>query len=344
MNPRAEQHYQDWDLFALGVLDDAEMRAMAAHLASGCEVCARLSQSAHAFVAGMATLAPEVPMSPGAEDRLRRRLKGEAAVIPISTGPQPRKLRPRIWAFAPWLLAAACAFIAFGLAIALRHARTELDQARRGEALSQAAQIRAGKSAMPNGQPPLTAPDQGRIAALQHEIDALRAEKASADQALKTTQDQLIRAQLRTHALETSLRQAQLQVALYEKEKSARPAFNDRMIALLQSAPLSQLDLKPAHGADASARVFWKDDSGLLLVARELPPLQPDGSFQLWFYQKGTGKPVNVGQVQVDRSGGGLLFVPPGPALSSMAGALLTAESGSAIAANPGREILRVGP
>jgi hypothetical protein len=292
----------------------------------------------------MATLAPEVPMSPGAEDRLRRRLKGEAAVIPISTGPQPRKLRPRIWAFAPWLLAAACAFIAFGLAIALRHARTELDQARRGEALSQAAQIRAGKSAMPNGQPPLTAPDQGRIAALQHEIDALRAEKASADQALKTTQDQLIRAQLRTHALETSLRQAQLQVALYEKEKSARPAFNDRMIALLQSAPLSQLDLKPAHGADASARVFWKDDSGLLLVARELPPLQPDGSFQLWFYQKGTGKPVNVGQVQVDRSGGGLLFVPPGPALSSMAGALLTAESGSAIAANPGREILRVGP
>ena len=232
--------------------------------------------------------------------------------------------------------------IAFGLAIALRHARTELDGARRGEALSQAAQVRAGKSAMPNGQPPLTGQDQARIAS--HEIDALRAEKASADQALKTTQDQLLRAQLRAHALETSLRQAQLQVALYEKEKSARPAFNDRMIALLQSAPLSQLDLKPAPGADASARVFWKDDSGLLLVARDLPPLQADGSFQLWFYQKGTGKPVNVGQVQVDRSGGGLLFVPPGPALNSMAGALLTAESGSAIAANPGREILRVGP
>jgi hypothetical protein len=341
MNPHADQHFQDWDLFALGVLDDAEMRAMAAHLASGCEICTPLAQSAHSFVAGMASLAPEVPLPSGAEDRLRRRIEGEA-VIPVPTAQQPRRLRPRIWAFTPWLLAAACALIAFGLAIALRHARTELDGARRGEALSQAAQVRAGKSAMPNGQPPLTGQDQARIAS--HEIDALRAEKASADQALKTTQDQLLRAQLRAHALETSLRQAQLQVALYEKEKSARPAFNDRMIALLQSAPLSQLDLKPAPGADASARVFWKDDSGLLLVARDLPPLQADGSFQLWFYQKGTGKPVNVGQVQVDRSGGGLLFVPPGPALNSMAGALLTAESGSAIAANPGREILRVGP
>jgi len=344
MNPRASQHYQDWDLFALGVLDEAEMRAMAAHLAYGCDVCAQLSQSAHAFVAGMATLAPEVPMSPGAEDRFRQRLKGEAAVIPISTARQPGKLRPPIWAFTPWLLAAACAFIAFGLAIALQHARIKLDQARRVEALSQAAQIRAGKSETPNGQPSLTSQDQTRIAALQHEIDTLRAEKTAADQALKTTQDQLLRAQLRAHALETSLRQAQLQVALFEKEKSARPAFNDRMIALLQSAPLSQLDLKPAPGADASARVFWKDDAGLLLVARDLPPLQPDGSFQLWFYQKGTGKPVNVGEVQVDRSGGGLLFVPPGVALSSMAGALLTAESGSAIAVVPGKEILRVGP
>jgi len=335
MNPAVDRHYEDWDLFALGTLDEAEMRAMAAHLASGCDRCAQQSLSAQAFVAGMATLGPDESLPAGAEARFLQRLDRQAPARAVSEEPRPRKPKFSVWGLAPWALAAVCAILALAMAISLQRTRHELDQARQTSSQS-GAQQKAAQS-----QP---STDQARIAALQIEVNALQAAKAASNQELKTTQDQLIRTQLQARALAANLRQAQLQVALFQREKSTRPGFNDQVIALLQSAPLSQLDLKPTAGTEASARVFWKDDSGLLLVARELPPLQPDGSFQLWFYQKGTGKPVNVGEVQVDRSGGGLLFVPPGPALSSMAGALLTAEPASAIAASPGKEILRVGP
>jgi hypothetical protein len=79
-------------------------------------------------------------------------------------------------------------------------------------------------------------------------------------------------------------------------------------------------------------------------VARNLPPISPRGSFQLWFYRKGTPEYVNVGVVQVDSSGDGLLFVPPGPALVSMTGALLTEESGNTRASAPGEELLKIKP
>ncbi len=335
MNPGIDRHYDDWDLFALGTLDDQEMRAMAEHLASGCDRCGQESLSAQAFVAGLASLGPDAPLPAGAEMRFRQRLDRETPARAVSREPRLRKPKFSVWVLAPWALAAVCAVVAFATTLNLQRTRHELDRAR--QTSSQSGDQQKSVQSQPST-------DQARIAALQKELDALQAAKAAGDQELRATHDQLVRTQIQARALEVSLRQAQLQVAVFEREKSTRPAFNDRMIALLQSAPLSQLDLKPAPGTGASARVFWKDDSGLLLVARELPPLQPDGSFQLWFFQKGTGKPVNVGEVQVDRTGGGLLFVPPGPALHAMAGALLTAEPASAIAAIPGKEILRVGP
>jgi hypothetical protein len=121
-------------------------------------------------------------------------------------------------------------------------------------------------------------------------------------------------------------------------------AQNDQIVGLLESAPLSQRDLQPTTGWQASARVFWHDDHGLLLVARGLPPVPQDGSFQLWLYRKGAPEYVNVGVVQAGNSGNGLLFVPPGPSLLSMTGALLTEESGTDIASTPGQEILKVKP
>ena len=186
-------------------------------------------------------LAPEVPCL-----RALKTASGEGSRAKKSSGPH-RPAAPEAQAanlgIHPMAPGAACALIAFGLAIALRHARTELDGARRGEALSQAAQVRAGKSAMPNGQPPLTGQTRPHRVARNRRVAA---RKASADQA---------RRPLRTSSSEPSCgpmpsKRAFARAtsgALYEKEKSARPAFNDRMIALLQSAPSPQLDLKPAQ-------------------------------------------------------------------------------------------------
>lgn len=74
MNANGRNHYEDWDLFALGVLDDQEERDMSAHLSSGCEDCARLYLAAKALLAGMATLSPDEPLPPGAEMRMRTRM------------------------------------------------------------------------------------------------------------------------------------------------------------------------------------------------------------------------------------------------------------------------------
>jgi len=199
------------------------------------------------------------------------------------------------------------------------------------------------------------------IEGLQRDLKTAQAAKGMAEQDMKAAQTQLAEAQARVRELDASLKDAdarrakaedalssarlQLTKAQSDADTLAQVARqDDQIVRLLEAAPLNQLDLKPTGTLQASARVFWQDDQGLLLVARDLPRLPQHGSFQLWFYRKGTPEFVNVGVVQLGASGNGLLFVPPGPALLSMTGALLSEESGTASAAAPGEEILKVKP
>ncbi|MGA2098348.1 MAG: anti-sigma factor [Candidatus Acidiferrum sp.] len=364
MTPNNRNHYEDWDQFALGALEKEAEREMAAHLASGCEICQQDFQAAQAVVAGLATLSPDEPLPEGAEMRMRKRLgfAGEGwtkAPAPISSA-----VGRKMWTVVPWALAAACLVAAVGLGVSLSHKQRELqDQAQQNAAerlrLQEQLQVSSKTSGDTRGAQATEL--QNTIKGLRQELQAAQAAKLEADQELKAARAQVTDAQARVKELDANLKEAEagrsraeealsgahLQLARAQADSSRLAEIttqNDRMIALLESSGLSQLDLKPAGSAQASARVFWQDDRGLLLVARDLPALPENGSYQLWFYRKGTLSAVNVGVVQLQRSGTGLLFVPPGPALLAMTGALVTKESESGSVLTPGQEILKVKP
>jgi hypothetical protein len=364
MTPDARVHFEDWDLFALGVLDEAEHRAMADHLASGCDDCMRLFEASEIEVAGIATLSPDEPLPAGAEMRLQKRLEaaGVLATAPITQIPGPAPAR--IWMLAPWVLAAACLVAAVEFGVNLGRARHQLRELEHQNA-DYIEHIQHESQGTPRQPMEVTSAQvdglHATIEGLQRDLKSAQAAKLAAQDEVKAAKAQLADAQTRVHELDTSLKDAdarrakaedalfaahlQLAKAQTDADTLAQiSAQNDKIVGLLEAAPLNQLDLKPAGEVQASARVFWHDDHGLLLVARNLPHLSPRASFQLWFYRKGTPEYVNVGVVQVDSSGDGLLFVPPGPALVSMTGALLTEESGNTRASAPGEEILKIKP
>ena len=364
MNANGRNHYEDWDLFALGVLDDQEQREMSAHLSSGCDDCARLYLAAKAVVAGMATLTPEEPLPPGAELRMRTRLGLGGPPVTAPAEPVSHGGGWRFWPAMPWALATICLVGMIGLWSSLRNLQQELQEQKRQNAENQR-RIEQLAQLPPQPAGGISAAQaaelQNTISSLRGELKGAQSEKLAADQAVKAAQGQLAEAEARVHELDASLKDAEerrsqaeealsaARVQLAQAQASAARLVqastrNDQIISLLESAPLSQLDLKPTGGVQASARVYWQNDRGLLLVARDLPPLPQHGSFQLWFYRQGTPALVNVGVVQLEKPGTGLLFVPPGPALLEMAGALITEEAQNNAASTPGQEILKIKP
>jgi hypothetical protein len=347
------QHYDGWDLFAIGALDESERAAMASHLASGCEECQRAYSAALAVVAGLASLSPEEQLPPGAEARLRQRLtEGGQSVSTSSPAVHPVAKKWPIPLIAAWSVAAALLILVAVLGVRLKNTEDQLAAQRRSNAadISRLQQDQARDA------------QENAAAALRAALASAEAARIQAEQQRKNAELQVSQLQARVQDLETQLKsaaadkdrldqalqQAHLQLAKAEGDASIMrqiAAQNDQITTLLQAVPLSQADLKPADGAKASARVFWQDDLGLLLVARDLPPLPQGKSFQLWFYEKDpSSAPVNVGVIQTASSGRGLLFVPPSPALRRMTGALITEETQEQGVSAPGKEILKVKP
>lgn len=361
MIPENCSQHQDWELYALGVLEGDEQRDMEAHLAFGCETCKSAYLSTQAIVSALASTAPEVELSPHSEMLFRQRLEGK----PFAVLPMPeQRARWDFRTFAAWLAAAACLFTAVGLALSRLDLARELAEQKRVTAAFQQELLYVSKT-NPSGTSP---PDpKGDPAELRRTIEKLRIQFKAADaarliaeQKLATVQAKLATAQERVHVLDASMKDAEAhsqkaETALADlqmqttrlQEDAARfqqiSAENERITALLDAGSLSQLDLKPVGNAHATARVYWQNDRGLLLVARSLPLLPEHASFQLWFYRHGTTDLVHVGTLTVGRSGDGLVYVPPGPALLAMSGALVTIQPQAGGSA-PGQEILRIKP
>jgi hypothetical protein len=362
MNPENRVHYEDWDMFALELLTPQEASEMAAHLASGCASCTEQYLAAKALLAGLATLSPDEPLPAGAEARLRQRLEGELAKLPQALAASAP--RGTFWATAGWMLAAAVLLAAVSLGMGLLRTRQELREAELQNSQYQSRLQTSIPSAPVQGGEAVSSETtvlKNTVEQLRQQLRAEQAAKAAVDQQLQAAHLQVQEAQGQVQKLDASLKDAEarrtraeealtsahLQLAKVEADASrlGRASAQTAQIAnLLESPALSQLDLKPAGSAQAFGRVFWQDDRGLLLVARDLPAIPEDGSFQLWFYSKDGPSPVNVGVLQLEKPGNGVLFVPPGPALNAMSGALLTEESDLRSVTAPGKEILKVKP
>ena len=88
------QREEDFDLYALGVLEGEDRAAIESHLAS-CPACARKLSEARGRISLLALAAPQISPSPGLKEQLLRQIHTEdsgprpAARPPVSPAPHP---------------------------------------------------------------------------------------------------------------------------------------------------------------------------------------------------------------------------------------------------------------
>src|SRR5579871_1622322 len=180
------QHYDGWDLFAIGALEESERAAMASHLASGCVECQREYSAALAVVAGLAALSPEEQLPPGAEARLRQRLtEGGQSVSTSARAVHPVAKKWPIPLIAAWSVAAALLILVAVLGVRLKNTEDQLAAQRRSNA-ADAARVQQ---------------DQARDAQ-ENAAAALRAALASAEAARIQAEQQRKNAELQVSQLQ----------------------------------------------------------------------------------------------------------------------------------------------
>jgi hypothetical protein len=365
-------HREDWELFALGSLDTAQMEEMSAHLEVGCEECAQLYMEAQTVVSALGTLPPSVEPSPDVEQRLAARLRASVAgdrsgqKANFAAGDREPRRAWNFWNVFPW--AAATALLILGAALGREYLVAHQELLRDRTDLSELRQkLQDFQSDKPKTPTPSASPESAQeLADLHATVDQLRrsldeanAKKASAEREAARLQTDLTAVTLRAAALEKSVKDSEerrvksevdasaIRLQLAKAQEDAHrlgvvSAENDQMVRLLESTSLHQLPLKPVNAlaGEANARVVWDDDRGLMLLANNLPELPDKRVFQLWILRKGTPSIVSAGVVQVDSRGRGTVFVPPGADLNAMAGVVVTDEPAGGSVSSRGSQVL----
>lgn len=357
---------EDWELFALGALDEATQRDMKSHLQSGCRKCRSKFMEARTAMLSLSSMPAPAQPSARAERELMRRIRQESL-------PAFRPERRWSWKFAPWVLAAACLLVAFalfwqqrGLRMELSRADTSIASLRRAltaqpavsqpsaESTEQSPVARSGSAqdvATPSADRKKLDAFESQLASLQQDNAALQAAHDQAAQRAATLQADLASAQARTEILARDLAAAQTAVVatkpnvpdqgriadLDRQLVDARSeisrlqqanARNEQVEALLQSGSVRQIELRAVDPAagTASAHVLYSPRGGLLLVADSLPRLDHEKCYQLWVIRKGAPAILSAGLLQTSADGRGFLFAPPTNELAQLAGLAITDE------------------
>jgi anti-sigma-K factor RskA len=353
----------DWELFALGSLDEAAQQAMAAHLQSGCKECQRRFLEAHVAIVTIAATAPSRQPSARAERALMKRIRAE------QRSPSPWSW-PR-WNLAPWAIATACVVLAGWFFLQqqklggqLATANSVIQSLRRaGSPAAPLAPISPQVAETPTSLPPVypqpaSSPaahpgENQELAAVAAEIAKLKEEnagisvaRAAAEQRAADLQASLNAAQARGDALALDLEAAkrssrsanQAEIAALNRQLSDTRAELQRLSqgrartaqieALLQSGSMQQVELRPVDPAagKAFARVLYSPQGGLLLVADSLPKLEHEKCYQLWLIRKGAPAILSAGLLQTSDDGRGFLFAPPTNELAQLTGLAITDE------------------
>jgi len=371
MNLTCHRMQEDWELYALGCLDEEQQQAMTAHLVSGCHECGQRYGEAQAAVSAMASLAPQVKPSARVEGKLRERLRMDLAPV--------REPGRRFWTLAPWALAAACllAVIWMGMQWKLAEQRAELARAAIQRLNEQAASpSTAATPAQVEHSSTPAQPEQAfalklkeladeserrqkelaaRVDDLMRQVQDAQSAKAQTEHELADLHTQLAAARQSSDALEKQLREAKAldagrdsqQVLILKAELaksqaearslSAAAASGERLRQLLQAGNLQQVDLRavdPGAGK-AMARAIYSPQGGLLLVANSLPDLPSRKCYQLWIVRQGDPAILSAGLVQLENDGRGFLYAPPSAELRQLTALAITDEpAGGSISAH----------
>jgi anti-sigma-K factor RskA len=363
MKQYCEDHREDWELFALGTLDEPQREEMSAHLRSSCNDCAKLFMEAQAVVAALGTLPEAAEPSPTVEAKLAARLRKDAglqepearrAELPL----RPEKPRWNFWTVMPWALAGL--FLVLYAVTERKYLAIKNDAASLPAMSATTDRNGAPVSSKTSANGSEEANDmRATIDQLRQSLNQANEQASSAEREAARLQSELKSVNLQIAALQSSLKDSEARRVKAESESSAihlemtkaedearranlLSAQNQQMVRLLESASLHQLPLKPVSplAGEASARVVWDDDRGLMLLAHNLPELPDQRVFQLWILRKGKPSIVSAGVVQVDAMGRGTAFVPPGEDLNDMAGVVVTDEPAGGSVSSRGSQVL----
>jgi anti-sigma-K factor RskA len=363
----------DWNLFALGALDESIQQEMQEHLHTGCHACSRSYQEAVLIMDALAATVPPEKPSPHIADALLSRItQAQPLVAPV-------KDSKRRSSWLPWVAAAACALLALWLGVRLEQANQLLRNQRASSAAAAVPQPAksvpgaavAVPTLVPPNEPQASPPAAPRtnasqvrsltaqLADLQAQKDAALAqlnqvtnELANSIEARNSLQTQLASAQEQIHAPVTDAHSSQAQLSSLTHrleladatiaELRASKAWNAQVVEFLQSGPFRQVDLRavdPGAGK-ATAVAFYAPDRGLLVLARALPRLEGEKCFQLWSIHKAGPAIRSVGLMKTDASGGGFLFAPPEQDLRQLTALAITDEPKGGSLAARGHKLL----
>jgi anti-sigma-K factor RskA len=363
----------DWNLFALGALDENTQREMQEHLQTRCHVCSRSYHEAVLVMDALAATVPPQEPSPRIADALRSRI-AQASPLAAAAWPSARR-----FSALPWMTAAACALLALWLGVRLERVNHLLRNQRASSVQvgvqPPAAPVAGGAKSPPDfvspNEPKTSSPAPSRsnasqVRSLTAQLADLEAQKDAALAQLNLVKKQLadsmdaraslqsqlasVQEQINAGASDAHSSQAQLSALTRRLELAdatvaelrASKAWNAQVVGFLQSGPFRQVELRavdPGAGK-ATAVAFFAPDRGLLVLARALPHLEGEKCFQLWSIHKAGPAIRSVGLMKTDASGGGFLYVPAEQDLQQLTALAITDEPKGGSVAARGHKLL----
>lgn len=349
----------DWNLFALGALDESTQREMQEHLQTRCDACSRSYQEAVLVMDALAATVPPQKPSPHIADALLSRITQASPLV------APIKVSKRRFSALPWVASAACALLALWLGVRLEQVNHLLRDQRaslatagmRPPAKPVPSEAKAVPSLAPSSEPqtspaPPSRSNTSQVRSLTAQVADLQAQKDAALAQLNQVKSDLAKSLEARNSLQTQLATAQEQIrssatdahssqaqltALTQRlemteatiaELRASKTWNAQVVEFLQSGPFRQVELRPVDpgAGKATAVAFYSPDRGLLVLARALPHLEGEKCFQLWSIHK-TGPAIrSVGLMKTDASGGGFLYAPAEQDLRQLTALAITDE------------------
>ena len=278
----------DWDLFAMGALEESTQREMQAHLRAGCLACRRSYEVALATMTSLAAAAPQVDPPVGMADTLLKRIAERsrqaeeqnsssatsARVIPMKQSrTSPRVERPR-WSWLPWTIAAVFALLALWFGVRLKQVE------RIARSTPPAVKI---EPVSPAGHaPPAIVPEPAKLdasakeqAADKQKIQELKLQLAQAegDRDRAMSEVSHVESQLAAAATERGSLETQLAAA----QQAARTA-NDEHEGQAAQARVADLtrELAKANATIAGLRAVAARDGQVLAFLRDGPTKEID--------------------------------------------------------------------
>lgn len=290
-------------LYAIGALDRDEATAFEKQLAGNPDLRARLAQERAAAAAWSIAIDPVTP-SPRVKQQVLQRIDaslapaGKPAAQPLDKKPAPQTTQKKagwrdalIWLFGGLSVAAAATAIVIGINLA--------------------------------GVQNNMAQMQGQLAQMQTAAQATQLEIAALNERTAKLEGDLATAQLQLTEAQTSLAQAQQTAGAAKSEVEAAKAAQTQAQADAQKArdelAMVQSELavllqpgattarvpanRPGFDAGAISVTFAPDSKQALVSVANLPPLNPDLTYQVWLIKDGVPLPSSVFNTSVDGQG-----------------------------------------